>query len=301
MSDMFSIAYFMDLYTEHQRLIFLIGVMSLIFFPMLYIVRKFLQPFIDKLLLKREVATEVVWHNYKITKYITHIFLGIYLFVCGEIFEQEGFTGPISQRIEKLAITIYLLVFINSLLNTIIQILVDIYHKRARKIPIRFYGSITRYAIYSVSFLIVLSNILSIPISTVLTSLGAAVVMLGFVFKDTLLGLMASLQLTLQDIIRPGDWVSIPKFSADGDVESISVNFIKIRNFDKTVTTVPTAALLTTGIKNWRSMQESGGRRIKRFMYIDIDSIHFCSQSILDKIKKLDCMTIYAKENKEKF
>lgn len=147
------------------------------------------------------------------------------------------------------------------------------------------------------AILAIFSLVIGISISSLFTSLGAAAALLTFVFKDTLLGLIASLQVTFQNIIQVGDWVTLPQYNADGDIQKITITVVVIRNFDNTYTTVPTSAFLTTGVKNWRSMFEMGGRRIKRAISLDMSTIKICTQKELDAIKKLPYMLEFAAEN----
>ncbi len=120
-----------------------------------------------------------------------------------------------------------------------------------------------------------------------LSGLGAMTAILLLVFKDTILGLVAGIQLVANDMVRPGDWLEMPKYGADGDVEEITLNVVKIRNWDKTVTTIPTYALISDSFKNWRGMSESGGRRIKRSMLLDVSSIRFCTDETLGELRKI--------------
>ena len=137
-----------------------------------------------------------------------------------------------------------------------------------------------------------LSLLLSILIGKspmfLLTGLGAAAAILMLVFKDTIMSLVASIQISIYDMVRVGDWLVVKQYGADGDVIEMSLNTIKVQNFDKTITTFPTAAVMTTGVTNWRGMSEAGGRRIKRAIHLDIASICFCNQTLLDKISTLD-------------
>ena len=136
---------------------------------------------------------------------------------------------------------------------------------------------------------------LSIP--ALFASLGAAAALLTFVFKDTFSAIVASLQVTFQDIIRVGDWVTLSKYSIDGDVERITISTVVIRNFDGTTTTVPTPAFLTDSVKNWRPMFDKGGRRIKRALNLDINSIRICNDDELKYISKLSSMKDFVAEN----
>lgn len=99
------------------------------------------------------------------------------------------------------------------------------------------------------------------------------------IFKDSILGLVAGVQLSANDMLRPGDWISMPKYGADGDVIEVSLTTVKVRNFDKTITTIPPYALVSDSFQNWRGMRETGGRRIKRSVNIDLTTIHFCTEN----------------------
>jgi miniconductance mechanosensitive channel len=132
-----------------------------------------------------------------------------------------------------------------------------------------------------------------------LTGLGAASAIIILVFKDTILGFVASVQVASYDMVRIGDWITIKSLNVDGDVEDVSLNTVKIRNFDKTVTTIPTSALITNGVQNWRGMEETKGRRIKRAINIDIKTIKFCDEALLDKLSKVTALTKYIKDKKE--
>ena len=98
------------------------------------------------------------------------------------------------------------------------------------------------------------------------------------IFKDSILGLVAGVQLSANDMLRPGDWITMPKYGADGDVLEVSLTTVKVRNFDKTITTIPPYALVSDSFQNWRGMRETGGRRIKRSIFIDMTTVHFCSE-----------------------
>ena len=119
------------------------------------------------------------------------------------------------------------------------------------------------------------------------------------VFKDSILGFVASIQINSTDIVRLGDWVEIPQYGADGDVIDISIHSIRVQNWDKTISTIPTYALVSNSFKNWRGMSESGGRRIKRALYIDIHSIRFCDKQMLDKFSKISMITDYIRSREK--
>lgn len=232
-----------------------------------------------------------ITNPYNINTYLLHSFLSLYLIFWNNLFQEAVFTKliPIISRIKNISVAVYATISITLLLLVLIDIFVDIYKTGniAKRAPISLHTQILKVFIVICSTIIVFSNILDISPATFLTSLGAAAALLTFVFKDTVLGMLASLQLTFQDIIRIGDWITVPQYNIDGDVESVTITVTKIRNFDKTISTVPTAALMSTGIKNWRGMLEAGGRRIKRAIHIDINTIKFCDKKMLNYLKKI--------------
>ncbi len=133
----------------------------------------------------------------------------------------------------------------------------------------------------------------------ILSILGGLTAVTLLVFKDSILGFVASVLLTSTDMVRLGDWIEMPQYGADGDVIDISIHCVRIQNFDKTITTIPPYALVTNSFKNWRGMSDSGGRRIKRAMVIDLHSIRFCDDEMLDKFKKISLISSYVQEKQQ--
>lgn len=149
---------------------------------------------------------------------------------------------------------------------------------------------------------LIVGAILSISLITgqdvtgILTGLGAITAVLLLVFRDTILSLVASFQISTNDLVRVGDWLEVPSFSADGDVIDISLHQIKIQNWDKTISMVPTYKILDVAYKNWRGMSESGGRRIKRAIHIDLGSIRFCDDAMIERFRQIDLIQEYFDE-----
>ncbi|MFW5886783.1 MAG: mechanosensitive ion channel family protein, partial [Bacteroidota bacterium] len=139
----------------------------------------------------------------------------------------------------------------------------------------------------------------SIEVGSIFAGMGALAAVLMLVFKDSILGLVAGIQISAYDMVRIGDWIEMPSHNADGDVIDISLNTVKVQNWDKTITTIPTYALVSESFYNWRGMQEAGGRRIKRNISIDMKSVKFCTKEMLEKFKKIQYLKSYI-EDKEK-
>src|SRR5690606_33277865 len=148
--------------------------------------------------------------------------------------------------------------------------------------PIASYFQLTRIIIYIAAGILVLSVLLGRSPVYFLSAFGAMTAIILLIFKDTILGLVASVQISANDMVRVGDWVEMPKFNADGDVIALNLNTVKIRNWDKTITAVPTYYFITDSFKNWRVLMESGGRRINRSIYLNQHSIKLVDQYVLD-------------------
>lgn len=174
---------------------------------------------------------------------------------------------------------------INRLLSSIRDIMLS--NSIYRDKPIQSYFQVLKIIATGVIIIVMLSVLTSKSPVFFLTSLGAVSAIMLLIFKDTILGFVGSLQLAANDMIRIGDWVTMEKFGADGDVEEINLATVKVRNFDKTITTIPTYSFISDSFKNWRGMEESDGRRIKRSINLNISSIKFADEGLIEELKKI--------------
>lgn len=165
--------------------------------------------------------------------------------------------------------------------------------------PISSYFQLIRIALVVLGIVLSLSILLSKSPLYFFGAFGAISAVLLLIFKDTLLGLVASVQISANDMVRIGDWVEMPKFNADGDVVSINLNTVKVKNWDKTITTVPTYYFVTEGFKNWRGMQDSGGRRIKRTLRVSLNSVRFVDEELRDRLMQYDLLKEYLTEREQ--
>ncbi|QKF72870.1 miniconductance mechanosensitive channel protein [Aliarcobacter faecis] len=150
-----------------------------------------------------------------------------------------------------------------------------------------------------ICFIYVISILMDKSPVAILSGLGAMSAVLMLVFKDTILGFTAGLQLSTNKMVEIGDWIEMPKYGADGDIIDIGLNVVKVRNFDKTITTIPTYALVSDSFKNWRGMRESGGRRIKRAIKIDINSIKFLDDNDIKRLERANLLAPYLKKKQD--
>ncbi len=197
-------------------------------------------------------------------------------------------------RLVDFLIVFSVLISVLRLLNSIRDVLKT--KESLKDKPIQSYIQVSKI-ILSIFFVIVMLSVLfnKTP-AFFLTSLGAMTAIIILVFKDTILGFVGSIQLATNDMVRIGDWVTMEKFGADGDVIEINLATVKVQNFDKTITTIPTYSFISDSFKNWRGMEESPGRRIKRSILIQIDSVKFASPEMLEHLKQAQIMRSFIEE-----
>lgn len=172
---------------------------------------------------------------------------------------------------------IYLLVIVTklvcSILNSIYEL--SVRNDKLKNHPLKGVYQMLKIAVICVTIIIIVSILIDRNPGYILTALGASAAVLMLVFKDMIMGLVAGVQLSANDMLRPGDWISMPKYGADGSVKEVTLTTVKVQNWDMTITTIPPYALVSDSFQNWRGMEESGGRRVKRSLYIDMRSISF--------------------------
>ncbi|MGB5321152.1 mechanosensitive ion channel family protein [Lutimonas sp.] len=165
--------------------------------------------------------------------------------------------------------------------------------------PINSYVQVILIIVWSIGLLSAFAIITGIPFYQFITTLGAASAVILLIFRDTIMGFVASLQVSINDMVQNGDWITFEKFGADGDVIEINLATVKVQNFDKTITTIPTYALISDSFKNWRGMENSGGRRIKRAVIIKQSSICYLSPEKIEELKKIELISDYLKKKSE--
>ena len=196
---------------------------------------------------------------------------------------------PLSLTLVSILLLIAGMLTLDALLNS----LVFIYESSSisKEISITPFVQVIKLVLYFVTAILILSMLLQKTPLYLLSGLGALTAVLLFVFKDILMGFVGGIQLIVNKMVAPGDWIEMQKYGADGDVLEITLTTVKVKNFDNTITTIPTYALINESFKNWRNMNLSGGRRIKRFVYIDLSSIKFCSSEMLERFKLIQLIS----------
>jgi miniconductance mechanosensitive channel len=169
----------------------------------------------------------------------------------------------------------------------------------AKRRPIKGFVQLLQIAIWIIGGVLIIAAVLDRSPLVLLTGFGAMTAILLLVFKDTILSLVASVQLTAQDMVRVGDWIEMPQFGADGDVIDVQLHTVKVQNWDKTITTIPTHRLITDSFKNWRGMSQTGARRIKRAIVIDVSSIRIQTEDEVDHFTRFALLGDYIKEKEQ--
>ncbi|SDB36907.1 miniconductance mechanosensitive channel [Pseudidiomarina indica] len=180
-------------------------------------------------------------------------------------------------------------------ISGILTVVNTVYERRpdAHQKPIKGYIQVVKIGIYAIAAILVIAALIDRSPVILLSGLGAMAAVLMLVFQDTLLSLVASVQISSNDIIRVGDWVEMPNLGVDGDVIDIALHTVKVQNWDKTISTIPTKRFINDPFKNWRGMQESGGRRIKRSLMLDQNSVHFLSSEERKKLYRFRLLRDY--------
>ena len=196
--------------------------------------------------------------------------------------------------IQRIAFCYMVFVFLLAL-NKLFDAIDDIYrsYEVSRARPIKGYLQVLKIASYIIGIIVIIAVLIDRPPLLLLGGLGAATAVLLLIFQNSILGLVASIQLASNNMVQIGDWIEMPKYGADGDVLEISLHTVKVQNWDKTITTIPTHALIADSFKNWKGMQEAGGRRIKRSIHIDTTSIRFCDEEMLERYSKIQYIKQY--------
>jgi miniconductance mechanosensitive channel len=207
---------------------------------------------------------------------------------------------PMVQHVIETASLIYLTLMIILFIDALMSAGLVIYntYKVSKTFPITSFVQIAKMLLYFFGAVTILALVLNKSPFAFFAGLGAMTAVLMLVFKDPILGFVAGVQLSTNKMVSVGDWIEMPKFSVDGDIIEIGLTTVKIRNFDKTVTTIPTQSLINDSFKNWRGMQETGGRRIKRAVHLDVRSVKFCDAEMLERFSRIQFIADYITSKK---
>jgi len=216
-------------------------------------------------------------------------------------FTDDTITIPILIVVIRKILEVFFVLITISIVNSVLATINDYYNRYdfAKDHPIQGVVQVIQIIAYILGILIITAMLINRDISSLVLSLGAVSAILLLIFKDPILGFVGGLQLIFNKMLSIGDWISMPKFGADGVVLEINLTTVKVQNWDKTIVTIPTYSLISDSFQNWRGMEESGGRRIKRFISIDMDSVTFCDEETLKKYEKIVVLRPYLKQKRK--
>ncbi len=257
--------------------------------------RKVLITVITKLVRRTKTHWDDILLERKVFNKLSHFAPAIIINLSAGMMYHE----PTGQFIQN-ATQVYMIILTVILIDSFFSATNDIYNTLpvSKTRPIKGYIQIVKIFFYAMGAISVISILMGESPRTILTYMGTFVAVLILVFKDTILGFVASIQLSANKMVNIGDWISMPSKSADGTVIDISLNTVKVQNWDKTISTIPTYALVSESFNNWKGMEESGGRRIKRHLNIDVKSIHFLSDEEIHAAEEVKLITTYIQDKK---
>ena len=257
------------------KIIFIVGILLLSYLISMGF-RHLIVPIIQKVTAK----TKATWDDYLFNDRMMHSFCLLIPPLVWYLLLPFAFNdSPHILNLLLKACLIYIVVMTVKLIGSFLDSLYEISseHERLKNRPLKGIYQMIQLIVIGVGLILIISILIDKNATSILAGLGASAAILMLIFKDSILGLVAGVQLSANDMLRPGDWITMPKYGADGDVLEVSLTTVKVRNFDKTITTIPPYALVSDSFQNWRGMRETGGRRIKRSVFIDLNTVHFCT------------------------
>ena len=263
-----------------------------------YITKRIIVRIVESIIHKTKNTWDDIFVKNKVFTRLSHLVPAlIILFSVNLVFKDYPNLIPIVTKAAYFYIILIVLVVINSIILAFYSIYNTFPISKTRHI--KGYVQLVQILIVLIGILVLISVIFEAELKGLFLGLGTFAAVLLLVFKDTILGFVASIQVAMNNMVNPGDWISMPGRKADGVVQEINLNTVKVQNWDKTISTIPTYALISESFQNWRGMEESGGRRIKRSLSIDMTSVKFCSNEMINRFTKIQLLKDYI-DSKEK-
>lgn len=263
-----------------------------------FIVKRPILAFLNNLIARTQTSWDDTFVEKKVLNQLAHLAPAMVIYVMAPL-ALEGYGKAISFVTN--AVQIYMILVGILVIDAFLNAVLDIYRTFdvAREIPIKGFIQVAKIVIYLVGGIFIVCILMDKTPLVFLSGLGALTAILLLIFRDAILGFVAGIQLITNKMLSRGDWIEMPKYGADGDVLDVALTTVKVQNWDKTITTIPTYALISNSFKNWRGMQESGGRRIKRSIYIDVNTIKLCTEEMLGRFSNIQYISEYIERKKE--
>ncbi len=263
-----------------------------------YILKYIVIRIIKKIAKKTSSTWDDIFIEKKVFQRLTFLIPALILYALApHILADISNLGSLAQTLLKIYMVAVFILVACSFLNALHAIYLTYDISRIK--PIKGYIQVVKIVLYLVGAVLMISIVFKTSPWPLLTGMGAISAILLLIFKDTILGLVGSIQLSALDMVRPGDWIEMPKYGADGTVIDMNLTTVKVRNWDMSYTTIPTYALIAESFQNWRGMEESAGRRIKRSVRINMHSVKFCTPEMFEKFRKIHLISDYI-DKKEK-
>ena len=252
---------------------------------------------VTRLVKKTKATWDDVVFDRKVMIYLSHLVAPIILHILLPLAISNAGLLTFILRICMIYIIAVFLKFISALLSALYHVYSE--REQFRDRPLKGLLQTVQVILFFIGGIIIVSILIDKSPMVLLTGLGASAAVLMLVFKDSIMGFVSGIQLSANNMLKVGDWIEMPKYGADGTVIEVTLNTVKVRNWDNTITTIPPYALVSDSFQNWRGMQESGGRRIKRSIRIDMNSVKFCTPEMLAKYRKIRLLKDYIEETEK--
>jgi miniconductance mechanosensitive channel len=285
-------------YAVLLKTIIIIGIIILMAYLANFVTRRLLLVYIGRRIKK----SKIVWDDFLLeAKLLDRLANYAPAFVIYYTVPAALANYPDTVEVIQAVISVVMILLAVLVLDALLNAFYKIYNTFpiSRDVNIRGYIQVVKIVVYFIGGILLLSVLLGKSPLVFLGGLGAMAAVLLLIFQDTILGFVASIQLSANNMVKVGDWIEMPSRNADGDIFEITLNTVKVRNWDQTITTIPTYALVKESFYNWRGMSESGGRRIKRSINIDMKSVSFCTDEMIDKFSRIKVLTNYIMDKEE--
>ena len=280
-----------------QRIV-VIAAILLIAYVLDMICRKIVMPGVRKVTAKTQITWDDYLLNDDVLNNVCHLIPPVVVYVLIPFaFPHEPALLEFVLKICWIYITVVGMKLVCAFLTSLYTISSE--HEKLKNHSMKGFYQMIKLIVICIGSIIIISTLIDKDPIAILTGLGAGTAILMLVFQDTIKGLVAGVQLTANDMLRPGDWITMPKYGADGDVIEVTLTTVKVRNWDKTITTVPPYALVNDSFQNWRGMFDMGGRRVKRSINIDMNTVRFCTEEELAEFKRQPWMEGFEETGKE--
>ena len=259
--------------------------------------RKVLLKVIARIVKQTKATWDDILFDHSVLVHLSRMVAPVIIYLCIPVAFAGSTAMAFIQRLCLIFIIVTFLSFVNSFLKAAYSVYSEMESLRGK--PLKGLLQTLQVLLWFIGGIVVVSILIGKSPLALLAGLGASAAILMLVFKDSIMGVVSGVQLSANDMLRVGDWITMPKYGANGYVIEVTLNTVKVRNFDNTITTIPPYLLVSDSFQNWRGMRESGGRRVKRSINIDMTSVRFCTPELLEKFRKLSLLKDYIDRTEE--